>query len=553
MSQIIPIYIPTYISDQNYNPSRVLPRLFFYNGLVECEQYYIESGSVNQYGISQAQTAFPYFDNYNVVSGSFPTETSRTLLFNNEAPSYGAAPTASLYTEYWEDYISLLYNPRTRLLNCSAIIPLADYVKMELNDVVNFRGNYYHLRAINDYSLKDGTCSLQLLGPIISDTLSGPPLPPPPPAFVSWSYSEISQDGTFTITNNGNPVATLTANGTGSSEIDAGNTIIASLAPVNFPSSGSVTMSLNVNGGTTLSVSSSTNTTISSSFIVNTGQTYNITGSIRFNAPPTYSIDYLVVAGGGGGGTGTGGGGGAGGLKSGSFDIINNQTIPVVVGLGGAAGANGESSSISSSFSGFISASGGGFGGYGTTTFQTGSVGGSGGGGTGGISALISGSLGIAGEGFTGGVGRQRTGQNQSAGGGGGASLTGSSYQPTDVPSGGGNGGSGSLWLNGVFYAGGGGGWYSGTGDRAGLGGTGGGGRGAADGTAIAVTGSVNTGGGGGGGNSTGTYIAKGGGSGVVILRYSNSNGQIANGGTVTNTGGFFYHAFTGSGNFTTI
>jgi hypothetical protein len=266
--------------------------LFFYNGLVDCETYYIESGSINQYGISIAQNAFPYFDNYNVVSGSFPTETSRTLLFNNEAPSYGTAPTASLYTEYWEDYISLLYNPKTRLLNCSAIIPLADYVKMELNDVVNFRGNYYHLRAINDYSLKDGTCNLQLLGPIISDTLSGPPPPPPPPGFVSWSYSEISQDGTFTVTNNGTPIATLTANGSGSSQIDASNTIVASLAPVNFPSSGSVTMSLNVNGGTTLSVSSSTNTTISSSFIVNTGQTYNITGSIRYNAPPPAQISW---------------------------------------------------------------------------------------------------------------------------------------------------------------------------------------------------------------------------------------------------------------------
>jgi hypothetical protein len=178
MSQIIPIYVPTYISDQEYNPSRVLPRLFFYNGLVNCETYFIESGSLNQYGFTIPQTAFPYFDNYNVVTGSFPTENSRTLLFNNEAPSYGAAPTASLYSEYWDDYISLLYNPRTRLLNCSAIIPLADYVKMELNDIVNFRGNYYHLRAINDYSLKDGTCSLQLLGPIIADTFDVVPIVP---------------------------------------------------------------------------------------------------------------------------------------------------------------------------------------------------------------------------------------------------------------------------------------------------------------------------------------------------------------------------------------
>ena len=172
MSQIIPIYIPTYINSAEYTPARVLPRLFFYNGMINCESYYIESGSLTTSGVSYEQTAFPYFDNYNVVTGSFPTADSDSLLFTNETSVYGTTPDNSLYTNYWETYISLLYNPKTRLLNCSAIIPLADYFKMELNDVVNFRGNYYHLRAINDYSLKTGECNLQLLGPIISDTFS---------------------------------------------------------------------------------------------------------------------------------------------------------------------------------------------------------------------------------------------------------------------------------------------------------------------------------------------------------------------------------------------
>ena len=171
MSQIIPIYIPTYINNAEFTPARVLPRLLFYNGLIDCQSYYIESGSLTKSGVTKEQTAFPYFDNYNVVSGSFPTTDSRTLLFNNEAASYGEIPTENLYTTYWEKYIDFIYNPKTRILNCSAIIPLADYFKMELNDIVNFRGNYYHLRAINDYSLKDGTCNLQLLGPIISDAL----------------------------------------------------------------------------------------------------------------------------------------------------------------------------------------------------------------------------------------------------------------------------------------------------------------------------------------------------------------------------------------------
>jgi hypothetical protein len=200
MSQIIPIYIPTYISDQNYNPARILPRLLFYNGQIECEQYYIQDENFS----SRAQQEFPYFDNYNVVSGSFPTTDSLSLLFNNEGASYGEVPTDSLYTTYWEKYVSLLYNPKTRLLNCSAIIPLKDYFTMELNDIVNFRGNYYHLRAINDYSLKDGSCNLQLLGPIIADTFSNVfPEPTPIPtgssefATASINLNELNSGSIF--------------------------------------------------------------------------------------------------------------------------------------------------------------------------------------------------------------------------------------------------------------------------------------------------------------------------------------------------------------------
>ena len=171
MSQIIPIYIPTYISDQNYNPSRVLPRLLFYNGMIDSQTWWIESGSSSVGGVTYEQNAFPYFDNYNVVSGSFPTTNSDSLLFFNEQAVYGETPTESLYSTYWENYVDLLYNPRTRLINAAAIIPLADYFKMELNDVVSWRGNYYHLRSIADFNLKNGECQIQLLGPILPDAL----------------------------------------------------------------------------------------------------------------------------------------------------------------------------------------------------------------------------------------------------------------------------------------------------------------------------------------------------------------------------------------------
>ena len=164
MSQKIPIYIPTYISDQNFRPTRVLPRLLFYNGALECEPYWIQTPS----GSTTQVDSFPYFDNYSVVTGSFPTLDSKSLLFNNEAAAYGEIPSSSLYSEYWSTWINFLYNPTTRIVRSEGIIPLSDYFAMELNDIISFRGNLFHLRAINDYNITTGECQIELIGPIIA-------------------------------------------------------------------------------------------------------------------------------------------------------------------------------------------------------------------------------------------------------------------------------------------------------------------------------------------------------------------------------------------------
>lgn len=168
------IYIPTFIADGEFQPSNVLPRFFFFNGMKECQPFYMLEVNPTLYGSAYlTQSQFPYFDHYNTGSSAdgVPTTDSDSLLFFNETPAYGTTPGNTLFSEYWQTYIELLYDPTTRLINCAANIPLADYFKMELNDVVEFRGNYYHLRAINDYNLVTGECRLQLLGPIIQDTL----------------------------------------------------------------------------------------------------------------------------------------------------------------------------------------------------------------------------------------------------------------------------------------------------------------------------------------------------------------------------------------------
>ena len=169
------MYLPTFISNAEFQSARVRPRVFFYNGLVETTPYHV-SGMNYPHGFSSTttlETTYPYVDHYTTgsTSSEFPDEGSDSALFFNEQPVYGTTPTGSLYSEYWSKYISLLYEPKTRLIDCSAVIPFADYVQIQLNDIIEWRGNHYHLRAVNKYNLKNGECQLELLGPILEGAL----------------------------------------------------------------------------------------------------------------------------------------------------------------------------------------------------------------------------------------------------------------------------------------------------------------------------------------------------------------------------------------------
>lgn len=170
------LYIPTFIADDKFNPARVQPRVFYFNGLIDAPEYKVYHWNDSTGFSSTVSTldVIPYFDHYSAETGSLPNSGSNSLLFYNEVSSYGTTPSNTLFSEYWDTYIELLYNPRTRLITADAVIPLADYFEIELNDIIEWRANLYHLRAVNDYSFTDGTCNLQLLGPIIPDALEEP-------------------------------------------------------------------------------------------------------------------------------------------------------------------------------------------------------------------------------------------------------------------------------------------------------------------------------------------------------------------------------------------
>ena len=119
-----------------------------------------------------------------------------------------------------------------------------------------------------------------------------------------------------------------------------------------------------------------------------------------------------------------------------------------------------------------------------------------------------------------------------SIGGGAGGSGSFCAFDSGSTPYGGGGGGYGTYFLP-----------NTGTG---GAGGQGGGGRGQ-DYQNNPANGVNTLGGGGGGAYSTGSN----GGSGIVKMRYISGSVNGATGGTISVSGSYVYHTFTGSGQFT--
>ena len=505
------IFIPTLISSVDYQPVRTLPHIYFYNGLKESEPYFIQhypSGSTSSVQTS-VQNAFPYVDYYD---GLIPSTGSNSLLFFNEQAVYGETPTASLYTQYWDTYVSLLYNPRTRLFKASAIIPLADYFQMELNDIVQWRGNYYHLRAINDYNLKDGTCNIELLGPIIRDAVGGVE-PPTPEVDCTFDFSS-SFEGLVTTTTTTSTTTTTTTTSTTTTTTagpttttTAGPTTTTTVAPTTTTTTAAQTP-FSASGGTVGTFTSGGIEYVYHQFTSSAQTTTSNYTLTSITGSTTNAIIYVLAGGGAGGvsdetGVGSGGGGGGGQfIISGSFSLSfpNNYSIQVGRGGIGVTSQGTGDSGVASSF-GSITAS-------------------PGLGGVGGTSTDLDG--GNSGNGFLGGDGNSTIG-----GGGAGASANGQAATSTD----GGDGGTGITFNLGFSSAlgvsttqsvgGGGGGASTGTNiTNRGLG-FDGGGDGAYRTSGIAEDGERFHGGGGGGGRTT-TTGGRGtnGGDGIVIVVY---------------------------------
>jgi hypothetical protein len=351
----------------------------------------------------------------------------------------------------------------------------------------------------------------------------------------------------------------LTLNAT--SAAGRGITYTANSLPTGLSLSGA-----NITG--TLSSAGSTSSLVTAT-AAGTGKTATRTLTWAVTSP-TLTVNYLVVAGGGGGtGTAQGGAGGGGGFRTSAgtsgrgsaaesaATATRGNTYTITVGAGGGGGINdygggNASNGGDSAFGSIVSLGGGGSGPAGGIS-APGLSGGCGGGAAMNNNGGNSGGSGTAGQGYdgsgTGGGGGNAFGSNR--GGGGGAGSAGSNQN-------GGSGQSSAISGSSVTYAGGGGANYrDGSGNMlAGSGGSGGGANSAPFwGNAPAAP--ANLGGGGGSGNqpsSADNGKGSNGGSGVVILRFADTESAAASttgSPTITVAGGYRVYKWTSSGSIT--
>ena len=288
--------------------------------------------------------------------------------------------------------------------------------------------------------------------------------------------------------------------------------------------------------------------------------------------PLTYSVDFLVIAGGGGSVNSYGAGGGAGGYRSSnatygssggggsaesSLTLTQGTVYTITVGAGGSVGtysttrgSNGSNSLISGTGLTTITSSGGGGAGLGNDTSNSdGLAGGSGGGAGSGVNR--NGGSGTANQGYAGGNNNTPLGGGYGSSGGGGAGAVGSLVNSTNGAGGnGGNGVSSSITGTAVTRGGGGGGgaWASGSSPVGGTGGSGGGANGTVQTSGTTNNATANTGGGAGGGGNGGS-----GGSGVVILRMPTASysGTTTGSPTATTSGADTILVYNASGSYT--
>lgn len=142
--------IPVFM-DQDSKPVQQDYTLFYYGGKQSIsDPYYFDN--VNQY-------VLPLMTPYS----AYPTlSSSYSNAFGLELSLRGDAPVNTMYQMYWSEYLSRMYSTQSRVVKMTAVLPVGEWLNLDLNDTIAISSNYYKIQSIK-YDMLTEIANLELV------------------------------------------------------------------------------------------------------------------------------------------------------------------------------------------------------------------------------------------------------------------------------------------------------------------------------------------------------------------------------------------------------
>ena len=166
------VFVPSLINQQNFQGQKIAETpfqypvvldgdmkpvksdfyLFYYNGLVATPNDRFQFAGVSY-------TSYPMISSYQ----DFPTITStNSVAFGVEATISGDAPASTIFTNFYQRYLSRVFSSKSRIVHFDAILPVGEWLQLEMNDTIAVSGNYYKIQSI-EYDILNEKAHLVLM------------------------------------------------------------------------------------------------------------------------------------------------------------------------------------------------------------------------------------------------------------------------------------------------------------------------------------------------------------------------------------------------------
>ena len=142
-------------TDEDKSIKEPLPRLAYWNGYNNSDQYYF---------FNTSQTKFPEFSEYSESRLSIDVSDS-SLLYGTERPFRDllVSPLNTLYYQYWRPWVNELYSSDARKMTAFFRLTRTDLATFEFSDKIYLKDTYWRILSIQYDATSEGLTKVELV------------------------------------------------------------------------------------------------------------------------------------------------------------------------------------------------------------------------------------------------------------------------------------------------------------------------------------------------------------------------------------------------------